>query len=113
MYRFEASKHPYLAEAFLQDPDHAENDFENEQAFMTHVVKPENVTWWDDAWVKSYRRHCVPIFPRNLWQTPTIPQGCKIVIFHGHPNQDGAINGWRRKFRRQAKPMPELKKYWY
>jgi len=45
-------------------------------------------------------------------RAPTLPDGAKIVIFHGEINPPDAINGSGGKWYRHVKPSPWLKDYW-
>ena len=113
VYRFEAGKYPEIVEGFMRNPDYAEFNFANEQAFMTHAVGYGRIAWWKEEWVRSFKHHAVPPFPRSRSEKPAIPEGCKILVFHGFPNQDVATGAWTRAGIKKVLPMPELADYWY
>ncbi|MGI9344879.1 MAG: hypothetical protein ACR2PW_01270 [Gammaproteobacteria bacterium] len=111
---FDAGAYPDVAESFCRNPEHATDRrfFPTEQAYMTHAVGVENITWWPETWVRSFKRHCVPVFPLNYLQAPKLPEGTRILTFHGTPKQDQVTlqaTGHGHKF---SRAMPELKKYW-
>ena len=55
----------------------------NEQEFLTaHLSAQGKVAYWPEMWCRSFKRHCVKPFPFSFWQTPAIPEGAKIVVFH-------------------------------
>ena len=87
VFRFEAGKSQYIFDRFAAEWERAmdRTEFRTEQAFLTYAMG-ENREWWPDAWVKSFKRHCIPPLPLNLIAAPKVPNGCKIVCFHGKPN---------------------------
>lgn len=98
-FRFDAGKMNYVWEKFLSNPEFAydQTKFPTEQAFMTWAVGLENVRWWPDDWVVSFKRACARAFPINLWCVPKPPDHGSILCFHGHPNPHEAIAGWTEK----------------
>ena len=51
------------------------------------------VTYWPEEWCVSFKHSCLATFPLNLFQTPRLPAGAKIVVFHGNPNPPEAVVG--------------------
>ena len=98
VFRFDAGpKSDYIYRTFLKEMKSAEdkNLFNTEQAFLTYAMK--EVNWWPSSWVRSYKWNCRPFFPFNFLITPRLPKGCKILVFHGRPDPDQAITGFRGK----------------
>lgn len=98
VFRFEAGpKSDYIYQTFLKEMSRAEDTsiFNTEQAFLTYAMK--QVNWWPDAWVKSYKWNCRPVYPLNLLKTPKLPDDCRILVFHGKPDPDEAIQGFKGK----------------
>ncbi|MBR6802937.1 MAG: hypothetical protein IKM62_03830 [Kiritimatiellae bacterium] len=95
-FRFEAGKSNYIYERFLAEMPRALDRrlFTTEQAFMTYAM--EEVYWWPQTWVKSFKRTCVPVFPLNHLITPSKPK-TKILVFHGLPDPDMALKGFKGK----------------
>lgn len=113
IFRFEAGKSQYIYDTFVREMAQAENlDLWNtEQAFLTHAMR--EVCWWPEEWARSYKRHCRPWFPLNLWATPKPPQDCRILVFHGRPDPDEAITGYRgKKPHHHIQPAPWLADHW-
>ena len=110
VFRFEAGGQPQCAEKFLQDPRAAHNDYATEQAFMTAAVGLDNLRWFPERWVRSYKRHCRPQWPLNHFAKPRIPQGAKVLAFHGSPKQHEVINGVRGSY--HSLPWRELAQHW-
>lgn len=116
VFRFEAGQSGYIYDAFIRDFDEANNTslYPTEQAFLTHAMKSNGskVRWWPEEWVASYKRRCRPSFPFNLFQSPKEPQ-TKILVFHGNPDPDQAITGFRgTKAHHRILPAPWIPNYW-
>ncbi len=114
IFRFEAGASNYIYETFLREMHRAEDRtvFNTEQAFLTYAMK--EVHWWPEEWARSYKRHCRPFFPLNLFVSPKPPAGCRILVFHGRPDPDEAITGYHgRKIHHHMKAAPWIKTYWH
>jgi hypothetical protein len=113
VFRFEAGQCGYAYETFLREIHRAEdrNVFNTEQAFLTYALgKP---VWWPEAWVRSYKWNCRPAFPLNLLRVPQLPDDCRILVFHGRPDPDEAIRGYKgRKLHHRTLPAPWIEDYW-
>lgn len=113
VFRFEAGASNAVYRTFLDEIQRAEDTrvFNTEQAFMTYAMK--KVNWWPDEWVRSYKWNCRPVFPLNLLTTPQPPPRCRILVFHGRPDPDEAIRGFKgRKIHHHMKPAPWLAEHW-
>lgn len=113
VFRFDAGCSGYICDTFLADIPYAirKDLFSTEQAFLTHAMK--EVHWWPESWCRSYKRHCRPVFPLNLLMAPQPPSNCRILVFHGRPNPDEAIIGFKgRKFHHRIRPAPWISEHW-
>lgn len=114
IFRFDAGpQSDEIYQTFLKEMHRAEDfsQFNTEQAFMTYAMK--NPVWWPETWVKSYKWNCRPFFPLNLMVTPSLPKDCRILVFHGRPDPDEAIIGYRgKKLHHHIRPAPWIKDYW-
>ncbi|MFN2337741.1 MAG: hypothetical protein ABR544_02080 [Gammaproteobacteria bacterium] len=113
VFRFDAGRSNVVYETFLREMAQAEdrNCFNTEQAFLTHAMG--KVNWWPEEWVRSYKWNCRPAFPLNYFVTPTLPPGCRILVFHGRPDPDEAIQGYRgKKVHHYLRPAPWIAEYW-
>jgi len=113
IFRFEAGQTQYAYDTFLKEMHRAEDRsiFNTEQAFLTYALK--EVEWWPEAWARSYKRHCRPVFPLNLCRTPRLPKDCRIMVFHGRPDPDEAIVGYHgKKMHHHVKPAPWVAEHW-
>jgi hypothetical protein len=113
VFRFEAGQSDYAYQTFLRETARAENraEFNTEQAFLTYAMG--DPVWRPEAWVRSYKWNCRPPFPLNLVRPPALPRDCRILVFHGRPDPDEAIRGFRgRKLHHRTLPAPWIGDYW-
>jgi len=113
VFRFEAGASQWIYDTFVGEMDRAQDksQFTTEQAFLTYAAK--EVHWWPEEWVQSYKWNCRPFFPANLFVVPQAKKGCKILVFHGRPDPDEAIRGYRgRKPHHHTKPAPWIADHW-
>ena len=115
-FRFDAGeKSRYVFEAFRRDPDVAMDIsvYCTEQAFMTHAVGRDKVNFWPDDFVISFKRACTWPWPLNHFLTPRFRPGASILCFHGKPNPDQAIAGYRGKhFNTWTRPCAWVRELW-
>lgn len=113
IFRFEAGQSQYIYETFIAEMDRAQDraQFATEQAFLTYAMKERY--WWPETWVRSFKFNCRPPFPLNLMMAPAKPKGAKILVFHGQPDPDDALTGYRgKKLHHRVKPIPWIADYW-
>ena len=111
-FRFRAGAHPDVVLRYLENPEGAARDFPTEQAFLTSALGAR-VDWWPEEWVRSYKRHCRPWFPLNLFVAPRLPARARILAFHGNPKPEQAIAGFcDAKLHRRVLPLSELAAHW-
>lgn len=113
VFRFEAGASGYIYETYMANKFDAEerSKFPTEQAFLTHAMVEKY--YWPEEWVRSFKRHCRRIFPLNYVLPPRLPHEASIIAFHGQPDPDEAIAGFRgRKIHHFTKPAPWIRKFW-
>ena len=113
VFRFEAGKSQYICDTFMREKEHAINRsiYRTEQAFLTYAMQERH--WWPDTWVRSFKRHSMRPFPFNLFFPPVLPKQTRILVFHGKPDPDEAISGYKGKRpHHHARPAPWIAAYW-
>lgn len=112
VFRFDPENSDYVFQTFLKEIDDAldREKYSTEQAFLTHAMV--DYEWWPEDWVVSFKRKCQPFYPLNLIKTPKEPK-TKILVFHGHPNPDEAIKGFKgKRLHHRTLPCKWIEKYW-
>jgi alpha-N-acetylglucosamine transferase len=113
VYRFNLGEHSDVLTAFRADFDAIKRMYRNEQEYLSAFLLKKNVlSYWPETWCRSFKRHCMHYLPKSLWRPPEIPQGAKVVVFHGHPHPDEAIIGKTGKWYRFALPALWVRDIW-
>ena len=113
VYRFEIGKHGYVFDYFKENFDEIRKQHRNEQEYLTWAVHEKGyLNYWPKPWCPSFKYDCVSRFPLAFWKKPIIPEGAKIIIFHGEINPHKAIEGGRGKWYRYVRPAPWVAEYW-
>ena len=113
VYRFEIGEHSYVFDYFEKNFDSIRKDHRNEQEYLTTAIHEKGkLQYWPTAWCPSYKYDCVSRVPFAFWKKPIIPEGAKVIIFHGEINPPKAITGGRGKWYRYVAPAPWVADYW-
>ena len=113
VYRFEIGEHPYVFDYFVKNFDTIRKEHRNEQEYLTTVIHEKGkLQYWPTQWCPSYKYDCVSRIPFAFWKKPIIPDGAKVIIFHGEINPPKAITGGRGKWYRYVAPAPWVADYW-
>lgn len=115
-FRFDAGgPFEYVYSKFMEEIDFALDDrrFTTEQAYMTHAVGFDKVNFWPENFVRSFKRSCIWPWPLNHFLTPRFNPDTGILCFHGSPNPEQAIAGYRgRHLNTWTLPCPWVKALW-
>jgi hypothetical protein len=88
-------------------------DVRNEQEFITgYLSRQGKLSYWPEAWCRSFKRHCLRRGIMGWFQPPTIPEGARIIAFHGKPNPPDAIAGVSGKWYRRVMPTAWVTEHW-
>ncbi|RRJ96350.1 glycosyl transferase [Opitutaceae bacterium TAV4] len=113
VFRFEGGKCGFIWEQFHREKEWALANFQPPQTYLTHCIR-SRMTYWPAKWVRSFKRHCRPAFPLNLFLSAWRPsKACSIVAFHGRPNPDEAAVGFDDgKLRHRVLRTPWVNEHW-
>ena len=113
VFRFEAGDSQDVLDRFIAERDEVLGRYRRlvDQRYLTESLSGH--LWWPKKWIVSFKRHCLPNFPINLFRIPSVPQDARIVVFHGHPNPHEALAGYYSyKPHRITLPTPWIKRHW-
>ncbi len=101
VYRWQLGAHPDVLAYFRTHVEEVRQQFRNEQAYLSDFLHRQGkLAYWPDGWCPSFKYHGIPTWPTNYWREPFVPEGARIVIFHGECNPPDALAGRRnRRFR--------------
>ena len=117
---FDIGKQTQLLQKWRDDPAAIYKKYDSEQNYIPEELGWENIEWFPVEWCRSFKDHCMPGGILNSFITPTkIPEGAKIIVFHGQPNPPDAITGtwgapvqWYKRFYKTIKPTKWIEEYW-
>ncbi len=113
VYRFKIGAYGYVFDNFLTDFENIRKKHRNEQEYLTQAVyDKQGITYWPTAWCPSYKYDAISKIPFAFWIKPRIPEGSKILIFHGEINPHKAIHGGFGKWYRYVRSAPWIENYW-
>ena len=111
VYCFEVGKHADVLEYFGKHADEIYVKHGNSQTYLSKKIG--DIKFWPDEWCRSFKFHSIPKGLKRYFQIPTVPDGCRILVFHGAPDPDQAMIGdYGTKLRKFYKPAPWISKYW-
>lgn len=112
VFRFAINACRFVWDQFHREKDWALASFRPPQSYLTHCIRP-HMKFWPADWVCSFKRHCRPPFPLNLFVPPRLPPRARIVAFHGRPNPHEAIDGYRNgRLHHRTIPAAWIREHW-
>jgi hypothetical protein len=113
VYRYTIGAHADALAHLAARKDEVLASVRNEQEYITgYLGKQGLVSYWPDAWCRSFKRHCVRRGLAQWFKPPQLPPGAKIIAFHGKPNPPDAITGVSGKWYRKVLPTPWVAEHW-
>lgn len=113
VYCFEFGSYPFVLDSYNENPEKAVSEYDNEQIFLSKKLGSE-VEFFPASWIKSFKRHCVAGRLLRFFIAPKIPNGAKIIAFHGRPRPHQAEEGrWPGKLIPYLRPATWISNYWY
>lgn len=113
VYRFELGAHADVLAHFRANMDAVQAKFRNEQAYLSDFLHAQGkLNYWPDAWCPSFKYHGIPSWPTNYWQEPFVPEGARVVVFHGECNPPDALAGRRNRAFRFIRPARWIARHW-
>ena len=113
VYRFQLGAHADVLAHFRAHMDEVQRAHRNEQDFLSHFLHRQGrLGYWPGGWCPSFKYDCIPPWPSNYWRAPFVPEGARIVIFHGEVNPPDALAGKRNKRLRYIKPALWVEQAW-
>ncbi len=116
VYRFTVGAHTYLYDQIMTDCESVLSRYSNSQTFISREIK--DMEFWPDSWCVSFKHSLIPAWPLNLFVTPHLPAGAKVVAFTGKPDPDEAMEGrwprqhWYHLFYKHVRPTPWIAEHW-
>ncbi len=113
VYRFELGQHPDVLSYFRSHTEKVRAEHRNEQAYLSAFLYAKGVLgYWPQAWCPSFKYHGIPTWPTNYWVEPFVPEGARIMIFHGECNPPDALAGKRNRAFRFIRKARWIERFW-
>ncbi len=87
------------------------------------IEKWGKLNFWPETWFSSFKVHCIPNIFKRKFVAPKLPEGTKVLAFHGKPKMEDAILGrwaepgkepkWKILLYKSIKPSPWIKDFFY
>lgn len=114
VYRFELGAHPDVLAYFRANMDKVQAEHRNEQEYLSAFMHAKGkLAYWPAAWCPSFKYHGIPTWPTNYWTEPFVPEGARIVIFHGECNPPDALAGKRNRAFRFIRHARWIERFWH
>lgn len=114
VYRFELGAHADVLAHFRAHMDEVQARHRNEQSFLSQFLHAQGkLSYWPAAWCPSFKYHGIPSWPSNYWREPFVPEGARIMIFHGECNPPDALAGRRNKRFHFIRPARWVERHWH
>ena len=112
VFRFQLNQCGFVWDQFHGEKEWALANFRPPQSYLTHCIRPR-MKYWPDSWVRSFKRHCLPVFPLNLVMAPPLPKDARIIAFHGKPDPDEAAAGYLgKRVHHRSLPAHWIDEHW-
>ena len=117
---FEAGQPFDVLNHYLDDPSKVLKTYRTEQAYITGHLGLGAFDYFPDSWCCSFKKHCLSNGLAGVISAKScIPEGAKIIIFHGSPNPPDAIKGqwgkklpWYKKLYKRVSPASWVAEHW-
>lgn len=94
VFRFSPQRSTDLFDQYCRDAEHITRKFRTVGEYLTRYMADFGALgFWSNGWCASFKQDCIPGWPWRLWQTPTVPEGSRILVFHGEPKPPQALAG--------------------
>ncbi|MGB0935695.1 MAG: hypothetical protein ACPGXY_06500 [Alphaproteobacteria bacterium] len=83
------------------------------------IEKWGKLNFWPEEWCRSFKEHALPVWYKRPFVPPTLPEGTRLLAFHGRPKAEDAIKGiWSpkgvpfiKRLYKTIKPAPWIADY--
>ena len=114
VFRYDPSLHPWIYEVLAADPTgQVEKARGSEQRYTSTLAQEKGAfAYIPGDMVVSFKHDCMDLPPLNYLREPRLPEGARVVCFHGHPKMPEAVVGYRGSWLRYCRPTLWLEEHW-
>ncbi len=111
VYRYWAGAHRDVFESFCARTAEVVRTYPNSQTFLSRSVP--QLTFWPASWCRSFKHDCLPGRLFRRLRPAAIPDGAKIIVFHGQPKPPDAARGIWSEPGKRLRPAAWVADYWH
>ena len=114
VFRFNPALHPWLYERLAADPaGEVARARGSEQRYTSTLAQERGAfAYLPSDQVVSFKHDCLDLPPLNWLRPARLPEGARVVCFHGHPKMHEAVAGWWGNPLRACRAVPWLREHW-
>lgn len=113
VFLFEFGKYTHVLDAYMKDPEGVIRSYDNEQVFLSRQIGKDKLRFWPEPWCVSFKHTCLGSKWLRFFKKPALPESAKIVVFHGSPNPDEAVQGrWPKRFPPFMRRAEWIEQHW-
>lgn len=114
VFTFQAGTLHYIYERYNETVDTLFGQYPNSQTFVSRTAAEHgDLEFFPKSWVRSFKVDCMPGGLMNWIARPRLPQGAKVIAFHGDPKPEDAARGvYPGKWYKHVRPTPWITQYW-
>jgi hypothetical protein len=112
--RFDPELHSYLYDFMAKEPEKAVAMGGGSEQSYTSICAREHGDFepYPDRWITSFKKHCRPSRPLNLFLEPRLPNDARVVCFPGRPKMTEAVEGYKANIMHSTRPCAWLRAAW-
>jgi hypothetical protein len=121
VFRFNVGKYPFIYDGFIKDPDRMfREEFRIEQEYISARIGAGEQVYWPPAWCRSFKEELIPAWPVRFWKPTPLPADARVIVFHGKPDPDEAMEGrwptpgspWKKIYK-TIRPVAWIRENWH
>lgn len=114
VFTFEIGALTYIFDRYNETVETLFDRFPNSQTFVSRTAAEHgDLVFFPKEWVRSFKVDCMPGGVMSWVRTPRLPDGARVVAFHGDPKPPDAARGvYPGKWYKHVRPTPWIAEHW-
>jgi len=92
----------------------------SQEYLSSMILERGDLKFWPQEWCRSFKVHAMPVWFLRPFVEPSLPEGTRVLVFHGRPKIEDAIKGiWSphgvpffKRLYKTIRPAPWIRNYW-
>ncbi len=114
VFTFEIDRLTYIFGRYNETVGNLFDQFPNSQTFVSRTAAERgDLEFFPKDWVRSFKVDCMPGGLMNWVARPKLPEGARVIAFHGDPKPPDAAKGvYPGKWYKHVRPTPWIAEHW-